>query len=427
MPDPLNRNPASEKEVSKDVNKLARLPETLSDPEFAKLQFPKQDFMNNLGKEGLPNPPEPETFDPPPENLQSPNGLNETNDFKVNFRPNANERNFEHLPTESILLKKRDMNVNLSDAAVIFNSERLYGAVSSLVNTADGFIGKELTGVVFNSKMQNLEVSSGDKRYLISSRYEFEEIQSSPLEKVYRTELEKLEEESKELISTLDGMTTIEEYHERSQNWLTKVEEHSDRIDFSPFFGLNGSVRNYDQLSAEDKLIVKSLIEDKEKLNEVFEKFNLFKKKEREIKGLREKLESSKYYEGTLSDGTEVLASYDTESKKIDIFDLSNNRIAKEYVSYGSLIYQRNLPNNFIELRTTPSLNDEQGMTREIQDSDLRSQIVERYDVNGELSETSYVNLGYLDKYRDGAIVDRIVSNAQVVMQNFDKVMEVEG
>ena len=223
----------SKKEEKPDVSvvDISKVPKNLfTDADLSKLVFPKQDFMREVGKEGLPTPPSLETHSPPDFYVDSNSfkpGTSENEDFKTNPIPRSTEKDLDPTLTDSILLKKRDQIVNLTPPDRIEKTERLFSKVSSFMERAESIVGNEITNTLFNTRLNNFEFTEGSNNHLISDRYSLIQKQSSNIENIYQNKISMLEKENVDLQNSLSENISFDELSERKKENFNKFDRSS--------------------------------------------------------------------------------------------------------------------------------------------------------------------------------------------------------
>ncbi len=396
------------------------IPKNLSDPEFAKLSFPKQPFMQDVGKSEIPGEDQkhelPNTvpvdltklFENKPASTQEDKVIQrETKDFKIEQTEivkvvGEKETNVEVF--NKLKLKKHDTEIQLKSPTEIARAEGIASVSNRTLDEIRKQTGNTPEKADFNSSLGYLEFKTGETNNIASPRFVLAEATVNIFAEGHQSKLKTLNEERIELKEILGELDT----YDKISGEVRKAYEQIETIRSE--YGIK---RNYkeEDLKSLPVEVREKFISSNEKIKESMNLHQIefyYQRINSEIEKLVKNFELSKTYQGQLSDGTKVVASYNSSENKIDIFDLQNNKLFEEsLINHNSgfeLSIKKQIEDNRYSV-TEIALNDYSTIHRITEHHQYGKETkASQFSEIGELEKITYEEFGYTEEYKDGQI-----------------------
>ena len=202
------------------------IPKNLSDPEFAKLSFPKQPFMQDVGKSEIPGEDQkhelPNTvpvdltklFENKPASTQEDKVIQrETKDFKIEQTEivkvvGEKETNVEVF--NKLKLKKHDTEIQLKSPTEIARAEGIASVSNRTLDEIRKQTGNTPEKADFNSSLGYLEFKTGETNNIASPRFVLAEATVNIFAEGHQSKLKTLNEERIELKEILGELDTYD-------------------------------------------------------------------------------------------------------------------------------------------------------------------------------------------------------------------------
>lgn len=432
MPQIENPDKETKDDSQKALPTRSVVPESLSDAEFAKLSFPKQPFMENVGQNGIPKYNQERSFDSTPTDLtkafqkdsdlraESEELKKETDVFKINDTSLVEvEGEGETEIFNDFILKESNVTVNLNTPAGLERAESFASISARSIGEIKSQTGFTPEHVRLNPGLGYLEYEREGVKNLASPRFVLEEKADKSLTDHLNSQIQSLTEEKAELEKKLGGFNTFDKYSEERGNLYREQNEFQKKHRLSK----SATQDEIENLPLQVK-------EEYQRLNERSEKLSLvqfflpdYLSLTREIDSSIASFKASKIFQGKLVDGMEVKALFNPEENKLDIFNAQNKIIAKESISNSSSVYVEKISESgeytkteidrmdYSTVRTVTEVNGNGKETK-----------VSNFSKEGDLESILYNELGFKEKYVKGELSQVEIWRGTSVFKNSNEI-----